>query len=44
MQLAEKAREFAIALAQKARYFWRSREEDRQPANERDHDDRGIDL
>jgi MobA/MobL family len=44
IQLAEKAREFAIALAQKARYFWRSKEEDRQPKTERDHDDRGIDL
>jgi hypothetical protein len=44
MRLAEKARDFAIALAQKARYFWRSREEDHQPKTERDHDDRGIDL
>jgi hypothetical protein len=44
MQLAEKARDFAIALAQKARYLWRSREEDHQPKTERDHDDRGIDL
>ena len=44
MQLAEKARKFAIALAEKARYFWRSREDERQPGTERDHDDRGIDL
>jgi ATP-dependent exoDNAse (exonuclease V) alpha subunit len=44
MQLTEKARNFAIALAQKARYFWQSREHDRsqQPEPEHDHDDRGI--
>jgi hypothetical protein len=46
MGLAEKARNFAIALAQKARYFWQSREQERsqEPEPERDHDDRGIDL
>jgi hypothetical protein len=42
MQLAEKAREFAIALAEKARYLWRSREQElfQEPKN----NDRGIDL
>jgi hypothetical protein len=46
MQLAEKARNFAMALAQKARYFWQSREQERaqEPEPEKDHDDRGIDL
>ncbi len=42
MQLAEKARDFAIALAEKVRYFWRSREDERNP--EPDQHDRGIDL
>jgi hypothetical protein len=42
MQLAEKACNFAIALAEKARYFWRSRDQKRNP--EPNHDDRGIDL
>ena len=36
---------FAIALAEKARYFWQSREQERRPetAPEPEHDDRGID-
>ena len=42
IQLAEKARNFAIALAEKARYFWRSRDQGRNPGPNRD--DRGIDL
>jgi len=42
MQLAEKARNFAIALAEKVRSFWRSREGERNP--ELDPNDRGIDL
>ena len=42
MRLAEKARNFALALAEKARYFWQSRERERSP--EPKHDDRGIDL
>lgn len=42
IQLAEKARNFAIALAEKARYFWRSRDQERNP--EPNRDDRGIDL
>ena len=46
MGLAEKARNFAMALAQKARYFWQAREQERspEPEPEHDHDDRGIDL
>jgi hypothetical protein len=44
MGLAEKARNFAIALAQKARYFWQAREQERshEPELEHDQDDRGI--
>ncbi len=42
IQLAEKARNFAIALAEKVRYFWRSREEEQH--REPDQNDRGIDL
>jgi hypothetical protein len=42
MRLAEKARDFAIALAEKARYFWRSRQQEPRP--EPGHDGRGIDL
>ena len=43
MQLAEKARNFAMALAEKARYYWRSREQEQNPEPEPDHDDRGFD-
>jgi MobA/MobL family len=45
MQLAEKARNFAMSLAQKARDFWQSRERERaqEPEPEHDHDDRGVD-
>ncbi len=42
MRLAEKARDFAMALVEKARYLWRSREQERNP--EHSHDERGIDL
>jgi hypothetical protein len=42
MQLAEKARSFAIAFAEKARYFWRSHDQERNLGPK--HDDRGIDL
>jgi MobA/MobL family len=41
MTLAEKARNFAMALAQKARDIWQGREQDRKQKPE--HDDRGID-
>ena len=41
MQLAEKARDLAVALAEKLRYFWRGREEDRSLTTDRH--DRGID-
>jgi len=44
MRLAEKARNFAIALAEKARYFWRSRDQEQNPKPEHNYDDRGIDL
>jgi hypothetical protein len=42
MRVAEKARNFAIALAEKARHFWSSREQERGP--EPGQDERGIDL
>lgn len=41
MQLAEKARDFAIALADKVRYLWRSREQEKDP--EPKENERGID-
>lgn len=44
MRLAEKARDFAMALAEKARYYWRSRQQDRSPEPKSNHEDRGIDL
>jgi len=43
MRLAEKARGFALAIAEKARNFWRSREPERNPQPENNYDDRGID-
>jgi hypothetical protein len=42
MQIAEKARNFAKALAEKVRHLWRTREDERN--QERDPYDRGIDL
>ena len=44
IRLSEKARNFAIALAEKARYFWRSREQHPSPKHEPKRDDRGIDV
>jgi hypothetical protein len=47
MRLSEKARNFAMSLAEIARSFWRSREQERGPEPEppeHDHDDRGIDI
>jgi hypothetical protein len=44
IRLAEKVRNFAIGLAEKARYFWRSREQERNPEPKHNRDDRGIDL
>ena len=41
MQLAEKARDFAIALAEKVRYLWQSREQEKDPESK--ENDRGID-
>jgi MobA/MobL family protein len=43
IHLAEKARSFALAIAEKARSFWRSREQERSPQPEPERDDRGID-
>ncbi len=43
MRLAEKARNFALAIAEKARSFWRSREQERSPQPEPEREDRGID-
>jgi len=44
MQLAEKARSFVIAFAEKARYFWQAREQEqeREPEPEHNYNDRGI--
>ena len=42
IRLAEKARDFAVALAEKARYFWPSREQQRSPQLEPEND-RGVD-
>jgi hypothetical protein len=42
MGLAEKARNFAIALAQKARYFWQSREQQQSPKFEPENE-KGVD-
>jgi hypothetical protein len=41
MRLAEKAHHFAITIAEKARSFWRSSEQER--SQEHNHDNRGID-
>jgi hypothetical protein len=43
MRLAEKARSFAVALAEKARSYWQSREQEPGPEREPDNE-RGIDL
>jgi hypothetical protein len=41
IRLAEKARDFAVAIADKARYYWQSRQPEKNHEHERD--DRGID-
>jgi len=42
MRIADKARSLAIALAEKARYYWQSREPEKNPERGRD-DDGGLD-
>jgi len=43
IRMAEKARNLLLALAEKAHYYWRSREQHQNPEPERTQDERGID-